>query len=188
MPPASITRQGRHAGPDRHQGHRPALIPNRPRSARDHHRRPPDRQSALAFDAIITKREGLSASKWPSGRSSRRVAKVVCRAQAARRMEHTIVVCAAPRKSAALQFLDVRRLRHGRGSHGERRHDRRAAGQRLSVRLGDDLSSAAWATERCVPAPPPARPEALPRRRTSISTASCFERAARGERREAAVR
>ena len=105
--PGVIVRQvGRHAGPDRHQGHRRAH-PHRPRPARAHHRRPPDGQDRHRRSTRSSTRRarGSSASTWPSARSSRRSPRRSPSSSSTAPWSTRIVVVAGAEDPAPLQYL-----------------------------------------------------------------------------------
>ena len=108
-----------------------------------------DRQtgkSALAVDTIINQKgKGLVCIYVAIGQKLSTVAKVVAVLEQHGAMEHTIVVVRRRRGSGGPAVpRPLRRLRHGRGGHGERRHDRRQL-VKDALCVYDDLSKHAWA-------------------------------------------
>ena len=129
-----------------------------------------DRQtgkSALAIDTIINQKgKGLVCIYVAIGQKLSTVAKVVAMLEQHGAMEHTIVVVRRRRGvRRSPVHRPLRRLRHGRGDHGERRHHRRADGQGRPVRLRRPLQARLGLPRDVAAAAPPARPRGLPGRR-----------------------
>jgi F-type H+/Na+-transporting ATPase subunit alpha len=96
---------GQGAAADRHQGHR-LHDPHRPRPARAHHRRPPDRQDRHPSTPSSTRRAPATstASTSPSARSARPSPRWSRSSPARRHGLHTIVAATAS-EPAPLQFI-----------------------------------------------------------------------------------
>ena len=164
----------RHAGPDRHQGHRRA-DPDRPRPARADHRRPPDRQVGHRH-RHDHQPEGQGPGLHLRGhrpealdrRQDRRGPRAVRRDGAHHRRRRR-------RRGPGARPVPrpLRRCGDGRGDHGERRRAGRQARQGRAVRLRRPDQARLGVPRDVAAAAPPARPRGVSRRRLLPALAAC---------------
>ena len=110
VPPSSRRRASFSASPsrshaDRSEGDR-RDDPDRPRPARAHHRRPPDRQTAIAIDTIINNKDTGVVSVYVA--IGQRMSTVVALAQTLEEygaLENTVIVAAPADEAAPIKFM-----------------------------------------------------------------------------------